>query len=121
MMSYKDAAVTLESLAQTQPSQIAEALQMAVELCMEKAKKEDFCKNIKKGDLIWYVDFESEEIEECEIFDVHYKNGQVDYFSVNFIETGDFDEFEGKYLGDCFFANKKMAEVALYGRKAKKG
>lgn len=62
------------------------------------------------------VDFDSGEIEEGEIVNIHYKNEQVDSFSVNFKETGDFDEFGGKYLGDCFFANRKMAEDALHGR-----
>lgn len=120
-MTFKEAATILDTLSQTQPSQIAEALQMAVDLCMKKAMKEDFCKNLKKGDSIWYVDFDSGEIEEGEIVNIYYKNEQVDSFSVDFKEAGDFDEFEGKCLGDCFFANRKMAEVALYGRKAKKG
>lgn len=51
-MTYKDAATILETLTQTQPPEIAEALQMAVELCMGKAMQENFQKNIKRGDSI---------------------------------------------------------------------
>lgn len=67
----------------------------------------------KFGSQIWYVDFETGEIEEGEVVSVQYKDGELDSFSVKFKETGDFDEFYGHGWGDCFFESKEMAENAL--------
>lgn len=67
----------------------------------------------KHGMQIWYVDFETGEIEEGEVVSVQYKDGELDSFSVQFKETGDFDDFYGYGWGDCFFGSKEMAENAL--------
>lgn len=67
---------------------------------------------IKKGDAIWYLDDDSGEIEEGIVNTVYYKNGKVDSFSVDFKDSGDFDEFYGDALGDCFFTSMESAEAA---------
>ena len=92
---------------------ITEALQMAMTLLRERANLENCSKAIRKGDAIWYVDFESGEIEEREVFSIQFKDGRIDSFSVDFKETGNFDEFVGDAIGDCFFISKEMAESAL--------
>lgn len=93
--------------------QITEALQMAVELLKERAAIDDCLTVLQKGSQIWYVDFETGEIEEGEVFSVSYKDGHIDSFSVEFKEIGDFDEFYGSAIGDNFFLSRNMAEQAL--------
>lgn len=67
---------------------------------------------IKKGDAIFYLDDNSGEIEEGIVNTVHYKNGAIDSFSVDFKDSGDFDEFCGHALGDCFFTSMESAQAA---------
>jgi len=95
---------------------ITEALYMAVALLRERADLVDCQTSIRKGSPIWYVDFESGEIEKGTVFSVQLKDGNIDSFSVDFEETGDFDEFVGRAIGDCFFVSKDMAESALRNR-----
>lgn len=89
-----------------------EALKMAASLLKERIVIEN-CHFIKKGDKIWYVDFDTGEIEEGEIFSVYFKDGYIDSFSVDFKETGDFDEFIGDSIGKHFFTSEEMAKAAL--------
>lgn len=100
---------------------ITEALQMAVGLLRERADYEDCSQVIQKGCQVWYVDFESGEIEEGGVCSVYYKNGHLESFSVEFKEVGDFDEFLGNAIGDCFFMSKEMAEQALVNGHGMKG
>ena len=119
-MTYREAANRIEEHIQIHYKNeyphavlITEALQMAVTLLRERADLENCSKAIRKGDAIWYVDFESGEIEEGEVFSIQFKDGRIDSFSVDFKETGNFDEFVGDAIGDCFFISKEMAESAL--------
>lgn len=68
--------------------------------------------NLQKGDDIYYVDRENNEIEHGIIYSVYFKDCNVDSFSVDF-DCGDFDEFNGKALGVHYFINKEDAEIAL--------
>ena len=68
---------------------------------------------IQKGTPVWYVDFESGRIERGVVFSVQYKDQKVDSFSVDFEETGDFDEFYGDAIGHCFFLSEEMAKAEL--------
>lgn len=72
-----------------------------------------FNEPLTKGTRIWYVDQNTGEIEEGEVFSVYYKDGKLDSFSVNFVQSGDFDEFVGSAWGDCFFGNPEQAKAAL--------
>lgn len=74
-------------------------------------RKEDYTK-LRRGCPIWYVDFETGEIESGTVCGVHFKNGTVDSFSVDFA-CGDFDEFNGSALGKSFFIHKENASAAL--------
>lgn len=119
-MTYREAANRIEEHIQIHYKNeyphavlITEALQMAVTLLRERADLENCSKAVRKGDAIWYVDFESGEIEEGEVFSIQFKDGRIDSFSVDFKETGNFDEFVGDAIGDCFFISKEMAESAL--------
>ena len=67
---------------------------------------------LRKGTTVWYVDNETGEIEPAKVFIASYKDGKLDSFSVDF-ECGDFDEFVGSALGNCFFGSKEQAEAAL--------
>lgn len=73
--------------------------------------KEDYTK-LRAGDPIWCVNFEVGEIEPGTISSIYFKNGTVDYFSVDFA-CGDFDEFIGGALGASFFMYKQNASAAL--------
>lgn len=66
----------------------------------------------KAGSKVWYVDFETGEIETGKIFSVHFKDGELDSFSVDF-DCGDFDEFYGSAMGEYFFVNEEDAHAAL--------
>lgn len=68
---------------------------------------------LKKGMAVWYVDTDTGEIEEGEVFSVDYKGEHLDSFSVDFKASNDFDEFLGSAWGDCFFGSKEQAEDAL--------
>lgn len=72
-----------------------------------------FNEPLTKGTPIWYVDQNTGEIEEGEVFSVYYKDGKLDSFSVDFVQSGDFDEFVGSAWGDCFFGNPEQAKAAL--------
>ena len=71
---------------------------------------------LRKGTPVWYVDNETGEIEPGKVFIASYKDGELDSFSVDF-ECGDFDEFVGSALGNCFFGSKEQAEAALRREK----
>ena len=71
---------------------------------------------LRKGTPVWYVDNETGEIEPGKVFIASYKDGKLDSFSVDF-ECGDFDEFVGSALGNCFFGSKEQAEAALRREK----
>lgn len=62
---------------------------------------------------MWYVDFENGYIERGVVFGVQYKEQKVYSFSVDFDETGDFDEFCGDAIGDCFFLDEETAKAEL--------
>lgn len=68
---------------------------------------------LEKGMRVWYVYEDTGEIEEGEVVSVHYKEGKLDSFGVNFIPSGDFDEFFGSAWGDCFFGSPEQAKAAL--------
>lgn len=119
-MTYKEAADRIEEYIRRHYSEectnailITEALQTAVCLLRERVDLEECAIAVKKRTPVWYVDFELGEIEEVEILEVHYKDGRIDSFSVNFKESGDFDEFVVDAIGDNFFASREMAETAL--------
>lgn len=119
-MTYREAANRIEDYAKiyykdecSHAILITEALQMAVTLLRERSAIEDCFNAVRKGSTIWYVDFDSGKIEEGEVFSVQFKDRRIDSFSVNFKESGDFDEFIGDAIGDCFFISKEMAETAL--------
>lgn len=75
---------------------------------IETEKKSE---KIQKGEPIWYVDFESGEIEQGTIFGVKFINERLDSFSVDF--GYDFDEFLGDAIGRNFFLSKEDADAAL--------
>lgn len=118
-MTYKEAANRIEWYMKAQhnddahETRITKALQIAISLLRERAALEDCVAVIKKRSPIWYVDFEEGEIEEGIVHSVCYKDGRIDSFSVDFVESGDFDEFVGEAIGNNFFASKEMAEQAL--------
>lgn len=127
-MTYREAANRVEEhmkihFAKEYPNaiQITEALKMAIGLLRERAALEDCLTYIQKGSPIWYVDFESGEIEKGEVFGVRYKDGLIDSFSVDFKESGDFDEFFGEAIGDNFFVSEEMAKQALINGHGMKG
>lgn len=78
-------------------------------LCVILPKEEP----LKKGMTIWYVDTDTGEIEEGEVFSTDYKDGRLDSFSVDFKFSGDFDAFFGSAWGSCFFGSREQAEAAL--------
>lgn len=92
---------------------ITQALAMAVQVLNERADLEEFDSRIKSGDPIWYVDAEMQEIEEGKVVEVVFKGNKVDSISVDFIESGDFDEFNGTAMDDCLFTTKEAAKLAL--------
>ena len=89
----------------------------SIELSQEDALKlaesifstatEDYT-TLKKGDPIYYVDDEEHFVEEGVIFGVERSDGKIESFAVDFKD--DFDEFNGKALGVCFFRSKELAE-----------
>lgn len=68
---------------------------------------------LAEGMHVWFVYKDTGEIEEGEVFSVHYKDGNLDSFCVNFIPSDDFDEFDGSKWGDCFFSSAEKAKAAL--------
>jgi hypothetical protein len=80
-------------------------------MCGRKFTEEKYL-NLKKGDDIYYVDQENNEIEHGIVFSVAFKDWKVDSFSVDF-DCGDFDEFSGGALGKYYFTNKEDAEFSL--------
>ena len=68
---------------------------------------------VQKGSRVWYVDFDSGCIEIGTVFSAYYKDGKLDSFSVEFDNDGDFDEFYGSAIGDCFFLSEESAKTAL--------
>lgn len=92
---------------------ILEAMDLAVKVLNEKADIEDLDLRIKDGDPVWYVDTELQEIEEGRIVHVEFKNSKVDSISVDFLESGDFDEFDGSAMNECLFTTEEAAKLAL--------
>lgn len=90
---------------------ITEALKLAVDVLRKFSLTEDGA--IQKGTPVWYVDFENGYIERGVVHGVQYKDHKVDSFSVYFDETGDFDEFCGDAIGDCFFLDEETAKAEL--------
>ena len=66
----------------------------------------------KKGDDIWYVDFENGVLEHGKVFIVTFQDGKLDTFSINF-DDGTFDVFDGSGFNNHYFINKKRAEAKL--------
>lgn len=89
-----------------------EALKLA-KMIFETAK-DDFS-TIKVGDHIWYADADEHILEEGEIVNVERNDRtfEVKAFGVHFIESNDFDEFNGCALGDCFFLSKEIAALRM--------
>ena len=117
-MTYKEAADRIEEHMRIHYNneypyaiKITEALELAVNVLQKLALTEECV--IKKGTPVWYVDFESGHIERGVVFSVQYKDQKVDSFSVDFEETGDFDEFYGDAIGHCFFLSEEMAKAEL--------
>lgn len=117
-MTYKEAADRIEEHMRIHYNneypyaiKITEALELAVNVLQKLALTEECV--IKKGMPVWYVDFESGHIERGVVFSVQYKDQKVDSFSVDFEETGDFDEFYGDAIGHCFFLSEEMAKAEL--------
>lgn len=90
---------------------ITEALQLAVDVLRKLSLTESGV--IQKGTPVWYVDFENGYIERGVVFGIQYKEQKVYSFSVDFDETGDFDEFCGDAIGDCFFLDEETAKAEL--------
>ena len=63
-------------------------------------------------DNIWYVDFDTGEIEKGTIHTIMYNNNRVFDFSVGF-ECGDYDCFDGSAFGHSMFLSKEEAKAAL--------
>ena len=90
---------------------ITEALRLAVNLLRNFALTEEGI--ITKGTPVWYVDFEYGYIEKGTVFSAQYKDGELESFSVDFDKSGDFDEFYGSAIGECFFLSEDMAKYSL--------
>ena len=90
---------------------------------LEKVYKEIECTSFSnspllKGDDIWYVDVDEGEIEHGKVFLATYKNGVLESISVDFVESEDFDEFDGSALGESLFIREEDAKNAiLKGRR----
>ena len=87
---------------------LIEASRRFYNLIEAKAKYTD----LKVGAKVWYVDFETGEIETGTLSGVYFKDGKLDSFSVDF-DCGDFDEFLGKAMGKDFFLSGDDACAAL--------
>lgn len=117
-MSYREAARRIQEHKEIHYKEeyphailITKALDMAIDLLNRAADLEDAQKNFSKGDDIWYVDAEMNEIEKGTVDLVTYKNGKIDTIGVLFED--DFDEFDGSGLGHCLFATESAAKNAL--------
>ena len=71
---------------------------------------------IRAGTPLWYVDMENGAIEKATVETVSYKEGVLESFSAEF-ENGDFDEFIGSAIDDCFFRSEQQALQALKNGK----
>ena len=119
-MSYREAARRIAEHAEIHFKEeyphailITQALAMAVRVLNEKADLEEMDSRLKEGDSIWYVDAELQEIEEGKVVHAEFKNDKLWSVSVDFIESGDFDEFDGKALNEYLFTNEEAAKLAL--------
>ena len=92
---------------------VTEALQLAVDVLRKLSLTGTGDGVIQKGTPVWYVDFENGYNERGVVFGVQYKDQKVYSFSVDFDETGDFDEFCGDAIGDCFFLDEETAKAEL--------
>lgn len=117
-MTYKDAADRIERHICVNQNdkhlndvKVVEALRVAVNVLRKLSLAEECV--IQKGTPVWYVDFEHGFIERGVVFGVQYKDKKVDSFSVDFEDTGDFDEFYGEALGHCFFLDEETAKAEL--------
>ncbi len=111
-VSMKDNIVTIELDGVEHKVSRSQARMISNKLLAVLEEKEDYL-SLEKGDDIYYVDKTEGVVEKGIIFSVQIKNNAVDAFSVEFPESGDFDEFNGWALGDCFFIDRGRAEDAL--------
>lgn len=72
---------------------------------------------VTKGIPVWYVDFEYGYIEKGTVFSAQYKGGELESFSVDFDKSGDFDEFYGSAIGECFFLSEYMTKYSLINKQ----
>lgn len=106
-----DISVFIDSQGNLMVSAGEKTAEFTVEFCPKCGRL--FNEPLTKGMRIWYVDQNTGEIEEGEVFSVYYKDGKLDSFCVNFIPSDDFDEFDGSKWGDCFFSSAEKAKAAL--------
>ena len=100
------------------------ARKLANSLIAAAEGKEDYL-SLKKDDVIYYANIDCGEVEEGRIFSIYKKKVRVtekgkritktviDRFCVDFYNSSDFDELDGKCLGRTAFINRELAEEAL--------
>lgn len=72
---------------------------------------------LKIGDVIWYADFDSMQIEPGAIFMTAYINEQLHSFSAKF-DNGDSDDFNGDALNKSVFKTEDEAIWAIQNRNS---
>lgn len=68
---------------------------------------------LTSGTELWRVDDETGEIERAVVVAAHYHEDELESFSVDFPDCGDFDEFFGSALGSSFFRSEAQAKLHL--------
>lgn len=63
------------------------------------------------GTVLWYVDEDTGEIERAVVATVNYKDGKLDSFGAEFLDSDDFAEFCGSAIGSCFFFSEDKAKL----------
>ena len=60
---------------------------------------------LKKGDVLYLANTDDGIVEKAVVSSVHTEDGRVGSFRVDFPETGDYDEYEGKnFFTDMYLA-----------------
>ena len=95
----------------------AENEELRAELARAKEASGGKTAALAKGSTVFYVDRVKGEIDRGEVFDVYGKNGKVVLFSVDFPESGNFDDFLGSAWGSCIFGSEEEARAALSKRR----
>ena len=95
----------------------AENEKLRAELARVKEAPREKAAELAKGSIVFYVDRVKGEIDRGEVFDVYGKNGKVVLFSVDFPESGNFDDFLGSAWGSCIFGSEEEARAALSKRR----